>query len=64
MSTLLSPDLMQVQKVGPMTSNAALGNCETFCHPSEKALYQMEPQSPEYQAYVPEPVPDDLDIEE
>ena len=64
--TSLSPNMIvvQVQKSGQVTSGAAFGNCDTFCHPKERALNQVEPQSPEYHAYIPEPVPDDLDIEE
>ncbi|KAL3153803.1 hypothetical protein ABBQ32_013386 [Trebouxia sp. C0010 RCD-2024] len=56
-------EILQIQGPSQVMTAGDAGDCHTFCHPTERALYQMVPQDPQYHVYSPESLASDLDIE-
>ena len=53
-----------VQQVTGTESAEGFEECSTYCHPAERALYQMQPRAASYHQYSADAVPKNLDIEE
>ena len=60
---LTHTSVLQAQGPSQIMTGGAAGDCHTYCHPKERALYRLVPQDPEYPAYSPESLAGDLDIE-
>ena len=57
---------LQVAGLGAEATSRAGSDCNTFCHPAERGLFNMQPRRATHAStrYSPLPVPGKLDFEE